>query len=1035
MAGKLTKDKVLDDKEIIGALNNVTAAFVKMKKEAVALKTVLDGAGFMKLYNALKKTEKETKKLSDKEKELAKIQKQVNVLTARQTSEYKKLNVQKQKLQAQQTKGNAAIKAQVTGNKGLINSFKNLAKSAMSYFAAMIAVQQIVRFFTQTLFNMTKKLDSLAFSMKTVIKDSSELAVTYVFLSNTATNYGHDLLTLTERYIKFRAASMQSNMAATETMKIFDSVAKAAGVLGLKTDEVNGVFLALEQMISKGKVTTEELRRQLGERLPGAMGIMAKAMGVSISQLDKMLKAGEVLSDEALPKFAVELQKAYGIEAVNTIDTLVAAHGRLKTSWVQFVDELNASDGYKAAINNWNNAFTRFRILTGDTNKTLSKFLLLTTEAGNATRAFVDNANDLIKNEDLFDQPKMMSYYKQYTQMLQNNNISLKHADRIWNEYVENRRNEFKILGEIADKTKPYDLDGLKKTLKSAENEFEQFYKVTDELTKEQAIENSGFIKEDGDKYINYLKRKLKEVTDYNDEAYTKHKEYEEKIKGLNRDATELENIENEARLTDYQNSLQGKIEIYSEIWDILNKKQAKTGDDTLSLLKAQHALELALLKQKHTNEEIEIVQAKEELAQMEYDHQREILVQRIRNTEEALKLTEEALSKEELNLKKGKVEALKLTKALNKEELNLKKEKVELETEIIQNAIDYIQGLEKAADKDELERIRKQDDEIMAALYAKINRTAVIMAKDATDQYNRNVGFAEKRRLVELKLLQSQNQMEMDALKNQIEVGNLSVEATEDVATRIWQLEEALEKGKRAMSQETKEIILENLREVQDLTEKGFSINQQILDNQTARAENTYEREMQLAGNSVAAQLTAKRKLEKEQRKIAMRQAIADKAQAIFKITLDTAAAVAKYAFITPQAILAGVLGLAAIAAVASEPLPQYEAGGITEGDPLIRVSEKGEELMVFPSGKAVLSPKKESVLAGIPAGTEIIPHDETTAILAKQAVSATYDRIDMSTTNSVLRQIRDKEAESITYENGYKLIKKKNYIGRFKV
>ena len=34
---------------------------------------------------------------------------------------------------------------------------------------------------------------------------------------------------------------------------------KAAGVLGLKTDELTGIFLALEQMISKGKITTEEL--------------------------------------------------------------------------------------------------------------------------------------------------------------------------------------------------------------------------------------------------------------------------------------------------------------------------------------------------------------------------------------------------------------------------------------------------------------------------------------------------------------------------------------------------------------------------------------------------------------------------------------------------------------------------------------------------------------------------------------------------------------------------------------------------------
>lgn len=49
-----------------------------------------------------------------------------------------------------------------------------------------------------------------------------------------------------------------------DTKQIFDSVSKASSVLGLKTHELEGVYLALEQMLSKGKVTTEELRRQLG---------------------------------------------------------------------------------------------------------------------------------------------------------------------------------------------------------------------------------------------------------------------------------------------------------------------------------------------------------------------------------------------------------------------------------------------------------------------------------------------------------------------------------------------------------------------------------------------------------------------------------------------------------------------------------------------------------------------------------------------------------------------------------------------------
>lgn len=229
--------------------------------------------------------------------------------------------------------------------------WRRLTSAIRTYVTAYLSVQGAMGL-GKAIYNQTKDLDQLSFGMKTVIKSSVELAETQKFLSDVAVNYGGDLLTLSERYIKFRAATQQSNMTAGETQKIFDSMSKAAGTLGLKTDELSGVYLALEQMISKGKVTTEELRRQLGERLPGAFGIMASALGVTIPQLDKMMKKGEVMSKEALPKFAEAVEKAYGIESLKKVDTLAAAQGRMSTQFTQLIGSMEASDGFKKIINN-----------------------------------------------------------------------------------------------------------------------------------------------------------------------------------------------------------------------------------------------------------------------------------------------------------------------------------------------------------------------------------------------------------------------------------------------------------------------------------------------------------------------------------------------------------------------------------------------------------------------------------------------------------------------------------------------------------
>ncbi|AKG94200.1 tail length tape measure protein [Polaribacter phage P12002L] len=227
-----------------------------------------------------------------------------------------------------------------TGLGSMVRGLKNLVGAF-----GLVGGVQLLASISKEVFTLTRELNSMSFSMKTVIKDSEELLQTQAWLKDITTRYGADIVATTKRYIKFRAASKEANLSASETQKIFGTVTKAAGVLGLKTDELTGIYLALEQMISKGKVTTEELRRQLGERLPGAMDIMAKALNVTTSELDKMLRKGEVLSNEALPKFVIQLEKAYGIESVTKVDTMVAAQIRMNNAWKNLVASVENDGG------------------------------------------------------------------------------------------------------------------------------------------------------------------------------------------------------------------------------------------------------------------------------------------------------------------------------------------------------------------------------------------------------------------------------------------------------------------------------------------------------------------------------------------------------------------------------------------------------------------------------------------------------------------------------------------------------------------
>lgn len=140
---------------------------------------------------------------------------------------------------------------------------------------------------------------------------------------------GASITTLARLSARFEAASRGTNLEGAKSRDIMLAVVEAAQKLSLRGEDTEGVLRAIEQMMSKGTIQAEELRGQLGDRLPGAFNIMARALNVSTAELDKMLKSGSVMSDEALPKFAAELRRTFGTDANSRIETTTANFQRL----------------------------------------------------------------------------------------------------------------------------------------------------------------------------------------------------------------------------------------------------------------------------------------------------------------------------------------------------------------------------------------------------------------------------------------------------------------------------------------------------------------------------------------------------------------------------------------------------------------------------------------------------------------------------------------------------------------------------------
>lgn len=180
--------------------------------------------------------------------------------------------------------------------------------------------------------SLNKTLQMDAASRSILFSGGQEGADNIALVRQASDSLGLSLVDTMEGMKQWAGSIRGSKIAGEEGRAIFLSVAESTAVMGVTAEEQRGVFLALSQMMSKGKVSAEELRGQLGERMAGAFGIAAKAMGVTESQLNKMLETGQVLSEDFLPKFARQLHKEMGLGAKGASESAVASINRFKNS-------------------------------------------------------------------------------------------------------------------------------------------------------------------------------------------------------------------------------------------------------------------------------------------------------------------------------------------------------------------------------------------------------------------------------------------------------------------------------------------------------------------------------------------------------------------------------------------------------------------------------------------------------------------------------------------------------------------------------
>jgi tape measure domain-containing protein len=153
--------------------------------------------------------------------------------------------------------------------------------------------------------------------------------------------YNVPLQSARDGFTKLYASMAPAGFSGDEIRNLFTGITQAAATFGMSADKVDRVNYAFAQMASKGQVMSEELKGQLGDVLPGAMAIFAKAAGFegskAIQDFSAELEAGRYKGEAMvalLKNVGIVMRQEFGSGAEGAALTFQGIINRMQNSMI-----------------------------------------------------------------------------------------------------------------------------------------------------------------------------------------------------------------------------------------------------------------------------------------------------------------------------------------------------------------------------------------------------------------------------------------------------------------------------------------------------------------------------------------------------------------------------------------------------------------------------------------------------------------------------------------------------------------------------
>lgn len=852
--------------------------------------------------------------------------------TAGMTAGIRNLNTQLNQLQ-RQTSGLNSTMSSLSSNMSRIGSAAQASRGSVSglasvlstirgYVAGAFAVSAIVSFGKEVV-DLTAKIELLQSRLAFIYGGTGPGEAAFIRISSAIKKLGLEFESTMEQATAFSIAAQQAGYTTTETEKMFISFASALRASGASSLQVQRSFYALQQMMSKGVVSAEELNRQMGESLPGAAMLMFKAyknlhpeLVQNFEDFRKLQKEGKIISAEVLPEFIRVVEQEFAPALAGKTNSLSASLNRLSQVFSEFKIIIFPQESANAFIKG----------LTG----------------------FIDTINTVLSSERLSSFEKfvaLFSFDREVVQDLQGIAFGEKSAKE---------STAISMQARVAKEMEAFNKLDLKQKQDAAaalDQEIARYKTYVELILKSQeALKNvdtdAYLLAQSGLQKLNILQRPVtllgKNVQGYPSSTQERILSIAQEVSRnmamslgapgtpTGDDAAKEGKTLRELALESEINRVKALIAIEKTAIEVFNHNSGIKFDTTKNLMELNIELitleeEIKNLRQKGSQEELNAAErnleiVKENIKFME-EEQKLLLYQ----MELEKNLIEERLA----NATTGSIEEYRIREELMIKTADIEKKKVQNNAEAVKKITAQTNAEIKNMYDDLEKRIKEflsDTEEMIAAPFrtkieqeiADINKKFDQQIQAVTEQYQLGTLFSDQRRK-----------------------GRTPEEGLSNVLKYIDLLDRLNKARKKALSEvEGGENIFglsdEDLQKLQKALQVAIDLFQDYYAARTEIAKNAIEKEQALLDKKFEAGLIRENEYNEETKKNKEEMAKLDRDAARFGVLINAAQAIMKlyidFDAITATVLAAGVAAVSAtqLSAINSAPLPEFHEGGL---------------------------------------------------------------------------------------------------------